>query len=146
MEKINYAASAAYFVKSDTFITFPEGSGIDALEPGRTHLLPATIERMIGLEGAPLSDDEVKAQLADKNRADEAAEFEQILSLLKMAEDTNNSASTAYMAKMKAERVANWQRAGWLTRSSALPGLILNKLNRRHEWSGKYDPFRLVLE
>jgi hypothetical protein len=27
MEKINYAASAAYFVKSDTFITFPEGSG-----------------------------------------------------------------------------------------------------------------------
>jgi hypothetical protein len=46
MEKINYAASAAYFVKSDTFITFSEGSGIDALEPGRTHLLPATIERM----------------------------------------------------------------------------------------------------
>ena len=28
MEKINYAASSAYFVKSDTFITFPEGSGI----------------------------------------------------------------------------------------------------------------------
>jgi hypothetical protein len=27
MEKINYAASAAYFVKSDTFITFPEGFG-----------------------------------------------------------------------------------------------------------------------
>lgn len=146
MEKINYAASAAYFVKSDTFITFPDGSGIDALEPGRTHLLPATIERMIGLEGAPLSDDQVKAQLADKNRADEAAEFEQILNLLKMADDTNNPASADYMAKMKAERLANWQKAGWLTRSSALPGLILDKLNRRHEWSGKYDPFRLVVE
>jgi len=47
---------------------------------------------------------------------------------------------------MKAERLANWQKAGWLTRSSALPGLILDKLNRRHEWSGKYDPFRLVVE
>jgi hypothetical protein len=51
MEKINYAASSAYFVKSDTFITFPEHSGIEALEPGQAHLLPSVIERIIGLEG-----------------------------------------------------------------------------------------------
>src|SRR5262245_39810189 len=39
MEEINYAASSAYFVRSDTFITFPEHSGIEALEPGQAHLL-----------------------------------------------------------------------------------------------------------
>ena len=51
MEKINYAASSAYFVKSDTFITFPEGSGIEALEPGQAYLLAGVVERLVGLEG-----------------------------------------------------------------------------------------------
>jgi hypothetical protein len=66
-------ASAAYFVRSDTFITFPEGSGIEALEPGQAHLLPQAIERMIGLEGAPLSDDEVAQAKIAQNSDREAS-------------------------------------------------------------------------
>jgi hypothetical protein len=146
MEKINYAASSAYFVKSDTFITFPEGSGIEALEPGQAHLLTATIERMIGLEGAPLSDEDVRTQLASKGRVAEAGEFEEIISGLTLATDSKNAPVLRLMTNMRSERLTNWLKSGWLTRASALPVFILDKLDHRHEWSGKYDPFRLVVE
>jgi hypothetical protein len=146
MEKINYAASSAYFVRSDTFITFPEASGIEALEPGQAFLLPGAIEEIIGLEGPPLTDAEVKAQLAQNRRPEEEAEFEQILSGLTLAQNNNNAAVTSLMQKMKAEKLASWQQAGWLTRATALPPYILDKLQHRHDWAGKFDPFRLVIE
>jgi hypothetical protein len=146
MEKINYAASSAYFVKSDTFITFPENSGIEALEPGQTHLLAGVIERTVGLEGPPLSDDEVRAQLVAKDRPNEGREFDEILQGLKLAADNSNTQVGDFMARMKAERLANWQSAGWLKRNGALPAPILEKLLQRHEWTGKYDPFRLLVE
>ena len=69
-----------YFVRSDTFITFPEESGIEALEPGQAHLLTGVIERIIGIEGPPLSDGEVKTQLTSKGRTEEVVKFDQILS------------------------------------------------------------------
>ena len=47
---------------------------------------------------------------------------------------------------MKAEKLASWLQAGWLARAGALPPYILDKLQRRHEWAGKFDPFRLVIE
>jgi hypothetical protein len=146
MEKINYAASAAYFVRSDTFITFPEGSGIEALEPGQHFLLPSVVEKLIGLEGPPLTNEQVVDQLLGKGRSAEKEEFEQILSGLKLAEDSKNAQVAALMEKMKAEKLANWLQAGWLTRSAALPASILGKLQNRHEWSGKFDPFRLLVE
>ena len=146
MEKINYAASAAYFVRSDTFITFPEGSGIEALEPDQALLLPGAIEKVIGLEGPPLTDDDVRTQLAQKGRTEEEAEYDQILSLLALAQSNNNAAAVPLMAKMKAEKLANWLKAGWLTRAAALPAYILDKLQHRHEWAGKFDPFRLLIE
>lgn len=143
MEKINYAASAAYFVRSDTFIAFPEGSGIEALEPGRDHLLPQSIERMIGLEGMPLSDDEVRAQLLKKGRHAEATEFD---SILRLAAESANEQALAFIAGIKSERMSGWTKSGWLDRKGALPAYILDKLYHRHEWSGKYDPFRLIVE
>lgn len=146
MEKINYAASPAYYVRSDTFITFPEGSGIEALEPGQSHLLAQTIERIIGLEGAPLSDEEVRTQLTAKSRTSELAEFDGILSGLDLARANDNDLVVNVMTNMKSERLSNWLKSGWLTRAGALPPFILDKLTLRHEWSGKYDPFRLVVE
>jgi hypothetical protein len=146
MEKINYAASSAYFVKSDMFITFPEGSGIEALEPGQAYLLASVVERLVGLEGPPLSDTDVSAQLLSKERTGEAKEFEEILQGIKLAEDNNNSAVADLMKKMKAERLASWQQAGWLERNGALPIDIVIKLQQRHEWAGKFDPFRLLVE
>lgn len=146
MEKINYAASSAYFVKSDTFITFPENSGIEALEPGQTHLLASVIERIVGLEGPPLSDAEVTAQLLSRDRPIEAREFDEILQGLQLAMDNQNAVVANLMTNMKAERLSNWQKAGWLKRNSALPAHILAKLQERHEWTGKYDPFRLLIE
>ncbi|MGN8546458.1 hypothetical protein ACQPTN_17000 [Bradyrhizobium sp. 13971] len=143
MEKINYAASAAYFVRSDTFITFPEGSGIEALEPGQAHLLPQAIERTIGLEGAALSDDEVRTQLLDKGRHAEATEFD---SILRLAADSTNEQALTFIAGIKSERLSGWTKSGWLSRKGALPSYILDKLHLRHEWSGKYDPFRLIVE
>ncbi|MCK1723237.1 hypothetical protein IVA81_37155 [Bradyrhizobium sp. 141] len=143
MEKINYAASAAYFVKSDTFITFPEGSGIEALEPGQTHLLPQAIERMIGLEGAALSDDEIRTQLLEKGRHAEVTEFD---SILRLAADSTNEQALTFITGIKAERLSGWTKSGWLNRKGALPSYILDKLHHRHEWSGKYDPFRLIVE
>lgn len=146
MEKINYAASSAYFVKSDTFITFPENSGIEALEPGQDHLLAGVIERIVGLEGPPLSDTAVTAQLQSKDRPIEAREFDEILQGLQLAIDNQNTIVANLMTKLKAERLSNWQKAGWLKRNSALPAHILAKLQERHEWTGKYDPFRLLVE
>jgi hypothetical protein len=146
MEKINYAASSACFVRSDTFITFPEGSGIEALEPGQAFLLPGAIEKIIGLEGAQLTDSEVKVQLSQRQRVEEEAEFDQILSGLALAQNNNNAPVTSLMEKMKAGKLASWLQAGWLTRAAALPSYILDKLQHRHEWAGKFDPFRLVIE
>jgi len=143
MEKINYAASSAYFVKSDTFITFPEGSGIEALEPGQKYRLPNVIENIIGLQGAPLSDADIKTQLKANGRLEELKQFDEFLLNLELSTAEQVS---AFIGKMKAEKIANWTTAGWLMRSAALPPLILDKLQRRHEWSGKYDPFRLVVE
>ena len=65
---------------------------------------------------------------------------------IKLAEDTNNAAVADFMRKVKAERLASWQQAGWLQRNVALPADILLKLQQRHEWAGKYDPFRLLVE
>jgi hypothetical protein len=50
------------------------------------------------------------------------------------------------MTKMRTERLSNWLRAGWLNRAQALPPTILDKLQNRHEWTGKFDPFRLLIE
>ncbi len=144
MEKINYAASAAYFVRSDTFIAFPEGSGIEALEPGKKFLLAGAIEKTIGLEGPQLSDDQVQEQLAEKNRPAEAQEYKELLNLLKLTE--GNPQTRAYVEKQKADKLGEWLQSGWLSRSAALPAHIIDKLHRRHEWSGKYDPFRLLIE
>jgi hypothetical protein len=146
MEKINYAASSAYFVKSDTFITFPEGSGIEALEPGKAYLLAGVVERLVGLEGPSLSETDVSDQLLSKERTGEAKEFGEVLQGIKLAEDTNNIAVADFMRKVKAERLASWQQAGWLQRNAALPANILLKLRQRHEWAGRYDPFRLLVE
>jgi hypothetical protein len=146
MEKINYAASSAYFIKSDMFITFPEGSGIEALEPGQAYLLAGVVERLVGLEGPSLSEADVRDQLLAKDRAEEAKEFGEVLQGIKLAEDTNNAAVADFMKKVKAERLASWQQAGWLQRNAALPANILLKLQQRHEWAGKYDPFRLLVE
>ena len=129
MEKINYAASSAYFVKSDTFITFPEGSGIEALEPGQAYLLPGVVERLVGLEGPPLSDADVNYQLTSKERAAEAKEFGEIHQAIKSAEDSNNTLVVDLMNKMKAERLANWQQAGWLQRDAALPATSCQRCN-----------------
>jgi hypothetical protein len=112
MEKINYAASSAYFIKSDTFITFPEGSGIEALEPGQAYLLAGVVERLVGLEGPPLSDADVRDQLSAKDRAGEAKEFEEVLQGIKLAEDTNNAAVADFMKKVKAERLEAGNRPG----------------------------------
>lgn len=146
MEKINYAASAAYFVRSDTFITFPEGSGIEALEPGQQFLLPGVIENIVGLEGPPLTDEQVTSQLMQKGRTVEKEEFDQIRSGLDLATASKNPGVLELMRKMKAEKLANWLQAGWLTRAEALPANILAKLQHRHEWAGKFDPFRLLVE
>jgi hypothetical protein len=146
MEKINYAASSAYFVRADTFISFPEGSGIEALEPGQSFLLPATIEEVIGLEGPPLTDAEIKLQLSAKGRTTEEADFKQIQEGISLAETHNNANVLSMMTKMKAEKLASWIQAGWLSRAAALPSNILDKLRNRHEWAGKFDPFRLVIE
>jgi hypothetical protein len=146
MEKINYAASSAYFVKSDMFITFPEGSGIEALEPGQAHRLAGVIERLVGLEGPPLKDAEVTDQLLAKGRAAESKEFDEILQAIRLANDNKNAAVADLMAKMKTERLGSWQQAGWLQQNTALPTNIVEKLRERHEWTGKYDPFRLLVE
>lgn len=146
MEKINYAASSAYFVRSDTFITFPEGSGIEALEPGQAFLLPTTIEKAIALEGPPLTDEDIKAQLLKNNRSAEAVEFDEILESVAMAQEGNKPGVLSFMAKTKAEKLATWLQANWLSRGGALPPYILDKLHHRHEWTGKFDPFRLVIE
>lgn len=143
MEKINYAASSAYFVKSDTFITFPDDSGIEALEPGQANQLPNVIERIIGLEGEQLGDDDVKLQLKQKGRGAEEREFQELLSAL---ESSVSPAVTTLLTKIKVEKIGRWMAAGWLNRAATLPPLIRDKLQRRHEWSGKYDPFRLAVE
>lgn len=146
MEKINYAASSAYFVRSDMFIAFPEGSGIEALEPGQAHLLSSVVEQIIGLPGAPLSDADIDAQLGSHHRTAERAELASILSGIAMARTTGNPAVEEWMTRTKAQKIAEWTRAGWLVQSMTLPRVILDKLQRRDEWSAKYDPFRLIIE
>jgi hypothetical protein len=146
MEKINYAASTAYFVRSDTFIRFPENSGIEALEPGQAHLLPSVIEEIVGLEGPPLADADVRTQLEAKDRLKEVEDFDGILSGLELAARTGNAQVSALLTKLKAEKLAEWLQANWLKRSGALPASIVDKLQRRYEWTGKYDPFRLIVE
>jgi hypothetical protein len=146
MEKINYAASSAYFVRSDTFIAFPEGSGIEALEPGQAHLLPHIVEQIVGLPGAPLSDADIDKQLDNHHRSSERAEFANIQSGIAMARASNNTAVEEWMAGTKAQKIAEWTRAGWIVQSTTLPRIILDKLQRRDEWSPRYDPFRLMIE
>ena len=113
-------------------------------EPGQTHLLPQAIERMIGLEGAPLSDDEVRAQLLEKGRNGEATEFD---SILRLAVDSTNEQALTFMTGMKSERLSEWTKSGWLNRkgAAAQPTFSTSSISR-HEWSGKYDPFRLIVE
>ena len=89
MEKINYAASSAYFVSRIHLLRFPKAPGSRLRKARPDHLLAAAIERLVGLEGPPLSDDEVLRSLA-KERGAAEKEFEEILQGLKLAADSKN--------------------------------------------------------
>src|SRR5262249_52868281 len=108
MEKINYAASSAYFVRSEMFIDLPEGSRIEVLERGQAHLLPNVLGDIVGLPGSPLTDTDIDQQLERNNRTSERFEFSNILSGIDMARASNNSKVEEWMESQKSQKIGEW--------------------------------------
>ena len=146
MEKINYAASSAYFVRSDTFITFPEGSGIEALEPGKLSCFPVSSRSSSGWRAHRSRMTRSKRSCRKRGGRRKRRNLIKFSADFRLAQTSNNKPVETLLTKMKAEKLANWQQAGWLTRAAALPPYILLSLQQRHEWAGKFDPFRLLIE
>ena len=149
MEKINYAAAAAYHVHGDTFIDFPSDADLEALEAGKETRLRQQLARQFGFLAALPDDQVIRERLQATDRLAELAEYAKLRSGLDHLEDVKHLAPDAYanQAQLLDGKLREWQARGWLPTETSMSVALADNINSRRElYAAKFDPFRLAVE
>lgn len=160
MQATPYRASSAYYVKSDLFIDFKDGTQqiLSRLRPGREEEFKDFLAKNYGFKAKAITDEDVEVACAEKmecakDLADYLAAMNQIRTveeqLATLAEPTRTLVKglldQAYDNK---QRIINeLRRRAILIPKVDLPsGVMLNLMNRQSRFASKFDPFRLAAE
>ena len=160
MQATPYRASSAYYVKSDLFIDFKDGTQqlFPRLRPGREEELKDFLANHYGFAAKSVTDEDVVAACTGKAEcAKELADYQSASNTVRTAEAQLESVpesvrgmfkvllDQAYENKM---RIINElrRRAILLPKVDLPAGVLFNLTNRQSLFASKFDPFRLAIE
>jgi len=160
MQATPYRSSSAYYVKSDLFIDFKDGSQqlLTRLRPGREEELKDFVARQYGFAAKAVTDEDVEAACAAKTEcakdlADYRAAANTIRSverqLATMAESTRTIVKGLLdQAHDNRQRIIDdlRRRAILLPKVDLPVGVVSNIRERQSRFASKFDPFRLSIE
>ena len=149
MQKINYAAAAAYHVHGETFIDFPESKLLDCLEgtvAAREDLCRRVAQRCGYTAGRP-EPEQALEQIRQTKNAQWIEELEDAVASHREA-SAHELKKLIEQTKRTLDRIVDRHIAqGVISIPETLPPRLREKMARRSEdWSSRYDPFRLLIE
>ena len=160
MQATPYRASSAYYVKSDLFIDFKDGTQqlFPRLRPGREEELKEFLAKHYGFAAEAVTDEDVLAACKGKAECDkELADYLQAVNTVRTVEEqlANVPESMRSMIKglldqaheNKMRIIGELRRRAILLPKVDLPIQVLfNLTNRQSLFASKFDPFRLAVE
>jgi hypothetical protein len=160
MQATPYRASSAYYVKSDLFIDFKDGSQqlLTRLRPGREAELKDFVAKRYGFATQPLTDDDVQEACAGKpdcakDLADYLAAINQIRTVESQLSSFPESARVAMkglldLAYNNKQRILDdlRQRQILLPKVELPISVVANIRDRQSKFASRFDPFRLAIE
>lgn len=160
MQATPYRASNAYYVKSDLFIDFKDGSQqlLSRLRPGREEELKDFIAKQYGFSVQPITNADVEKACADKPEcAKDLADFKATVSQIKTAEEFLSTLESEARAAFEGLLNQAYDKRqllidGLRSRAILLPkidlpqGVLSNMRDRQSKFASKFDPFRLAIE
>lgn len=160
MQATPYRASSAYYVKSDLFIDFKDGTQqlLYRLRPGRENELMDFIAKQYGFSVQPITDEEVQKACEGKPEcAKDMADFMGTVAQIKVAnEHLPNITGPAravfegLLAQAHGKRqllIDDLRKRTILLPKVELPyNLVANIRDRQTKFASKFDPFRLAIE
>ena len=149
MQKINYAASAAYHVHGETFIDFPESDLLESLEgtdSARQDLCRRVAQRC-GYTGGRPEPEEALAQLRQTKNQNWIAELEDAIASYSQA-TSYSLEKLMQQTKRSLDRIIDRHiEGGVIEVAETLPSKLRERIAIRSDsWSSRYDPFRLLVE
>jgi hypothetical protein len=160
MQAAPYRASSAYYVKSDLFIDFKDGSQqlLTRLRPGREAELKDFVAKQYGFAAQPITDEDVEKACEGKPEcardfADYLAAVGQIRAVEPQLEAFPEQARTVMkglleLAYNNKQRILDdlRQRQILLPKVDLPMAVISNIRERQSKFASKFDPFRLAIE
>lgn len=160
MQATPYRASSAYYVKSDLFIDFKDGTQqlLSRLRPGREEELKDFIAKQYGFSVQPITNEDVEKACSDKPECSkEMADFKATVSQIKAAEamlpnlDAGSRAAFEGLLSQAYDKrqllIEGLRKRSILLPKIDLPNGVLNNLrDRQFKFASKFDPFRLAIE
>lgn len=160
MQATPYRASSAYYVKSDLFIDFKDGTQqlLTRLRPGREEELKDFLAKHYGFTAKGVTDEDIEAACAGKMEcAKDLADYRAAASQIHTGEaqlETLNEPTRTLVKNLLDQAYGNKQRIVDELRRRAIllpkidlpPGVMFNLTNRQSCFASKFDPFRLGVE
>lgn len=160
MQATPYRASSAYYVKTDLFIDFKDGSQqlLTRLRPGREEELKDFVAKQYGFDTQAVSDDDVQKACEGKPEcAKDLADFSFTVSQIKVAVDqlplltgSTREAFEGLLSQAYGKRqllIEDLRRRAIVVPKVELPHGILDSIKERQsKFASKFDPFRLAIE
>lgn len=160
MQATPYRASSAYYVKSDLFIDFKEGTQqlLTRLRPGREEDLKDFLAKRYGFAAKAITDDDVEVACAGKPEcARDLADYQLAVNTVRTVEEQmatqTEAARTMFRSLLdiaygnKQRIIDDLRRRSILLPTVSLPSTVtFNLANRQTLFASKFDPFRLAVE
>ena len=160
MQATPYRASSAYYVKSDLFIDFKDGSQqlLTRLRPGREAELKDFVAKQYGFAAQSITDEDVRKACDGKPEvAQDLADYLAAVGQIRVVEPQLESFSESMRMTMKGllelaynnrQRILDdlRQRQILLPKVDLPMPVVSNILDRQSKFASKFDPFRLAIE
>ncbi len=160
MQATPYRASSAYYVKSDLFIDFKDGTQqlLTRLRPGREEELKDFVAKQYGFAAKAITDNDVEAACAGKTGcAKDLADYKAAANTIRSVEPqlaTMTEPTRSIVKKLLDQAYDNRQhivddlrRRAILLPKVDLPfGVVSNIRERQSRFASKFDPVRLSIE
>ncbi|KKO44792.1 hypothetical protein WG68_13180 [Arsukibacterium ikkense] len=160
MQATPYRASSAYYIKSDLFIDFKDGSQklLTTLQPKRESELKDFLAKQFGFAAQPFTDGDVQKACEGKVECQkDLADYLSAVQQIKAAEQPPENLPEAFRASLKGlldvaynnrQRIVDdlRQRQILLPKLDLPLSVVSNLQNRQSLFASKFDPFRLAVE
>ncbi|WP_442783607.1 hypothetical protein [Collimonas fungivorans] len=150
MEPISYRASSAFYAQAEQFIIFSERDQnlLGLLAEQNEQALGSFVAGKYGFGGAEPTSDEMKTILLQGGHDTEWESHESISGMLDLAQKLGDTkmASTIQMEQRKLIRRWLDSDPPLIPVKNELPATLKSLIQRRSEFSSRYDPFVLAVE